>query len=448
MKLDRLAIIDCEWAPSCQLYHSPQAGSVDLIEWAVINMDFDPHSGWIETGRVHGLVQYLAHLPQRIQKLTGIDAHQLKVARPFDEWVQDIELYTKDRVLVGHHIEQDYKVLQEHFERVGKSFQREIFCTLKEAKKQWPKLASYELNELAQLFDLPHEQHHRALSDAKACWLLFEKWKTPSLPTTQSKASTEEDFKDFPWLSHESRDKIKTLPKKAGIISFYSHKKLLHVCACLNLKSEALKEMQKLKDSPWPLTQIKLSSHPHLLINQVFTLELRRKYSPHLDRFEKNMDDYFAISCFKNKSGLLSLKTVKYKKENHHRYIDYAQNKNEALHFIKRIEEQFEQIPSFAYIDPEELKSLHDKANKQRQLVINQWKERFNGRYEYAGKALVLKTSGEMEILEQTQKGPMKKIIRPHIEHILNVRKLRHQFQKLLSEHSLRDGHNQNCPTL
>lgn len=445
MKLDRLAIIDCEWAPSCQLYHSPQAGSVDLIEWAVINMDFDPQSGWKETGRVHGLVQYLANLPQRLQKLTGIDPHQLKTARPFDEWVQDIKLYTKDRVLVGHHIEQDYKVLQEHFERVGESFQREIFCTLKEAKKQWPGLASYELNELAQLFDLPHEQHHRALSDAKACWLLFEKWKTPSLSTSESKPSIEEDFKDFPWLSHESRDKLKSLPKRPGIISFYAHKKLLHVAACLNLKKEGLLQMQRLKESTWPLTHIRLSSHPHLLINQVLTLELRRKYSTQLSKVEKNRDDYFAVSCFKNKMGLLSLKTVKYKKENHHRYIDFAENKKEAQHSIKKIEEQFLDIPSFAYIDPEELKGLHDKANKQRQLVINQWKERFNGRYELAGKTLIIKTSGEMEIHEQTQKGPIKKIIRPHIEILLNVRKLRHQFQKILSEHSLRDDRNQHC---
>lgn len=443
MKLESLAIIDCEWAPSCQLNgRSLAVGSVDLIEWAVINMDLDPIKGWLETGRAQGLVHYPATLPKRLQKLTGIDPYELQKARPFDEWAETIQLYTKARVLVGHHIEQDYQVLQEHFARLGIEFRRETFCTLKEAKKQWPALASYELNELARLFDLPHEQHHRAHSDALVAWKLFEKWHRP-LPTNPSTDfALKKNDQNFPWLSHHSRELLAQLTNTAGIISFYSHKKLLHIKDCLDLKKEAFQELQKLHESEHPLTHIKISTHPHLMINRLLTLETIAKYSPPLSLVQLQYPDAHAISCYKNKAGLLTLKVVRYKKAAHHRFIDYAENKKEALLLVKKIEDQFNSIANFHYIDPEELSKLIAQANKQRQSVINKWKTRFCEEYQFAQKTLSWRANGDFMIQEVSAQGPANRFIKAQLYHHLQLRKIRHQFQKLATSHWQHDGHS------
>lgn len=431
MKLDRLAIIDCEWAPSCHLFDKPSADSVDLIEWAVINMDYNPEEGWQETGRLHGLVQYLGPLPKRIQKLTGIDPTLLSKARPFDQWASDIELFTKNRVIVGHHIEQDYKVLRQHFERIGRRFEREIFCTLKEAKKQWPNLASYELNELSQLFDLPHENQHRALSDAQACWLLFTKCQRVEAKLSKSVEEKKINYQDYPWLSHKSRNLIDQLEDSAGILSFYSHKKLLHICACQNLKSDFFKEIKKITQNPNPLTDIKASAHPHLIYNQLFVIQIVHKFSPHFAKTQSSLA-FFGVCCFKNKKGLLCVRVVKYRKEKHFSYIDFAEDKDEAIKIQERIEYLFEKIPKFAFIEAEELKTLHDKANKQRQGIVNKWKDKFCMKLELAGRVVNLKNTREIELIDRSHGTENRTIIKARIEHLLAIKKLRHQFNKEL----------------
>lgn len=439
MKLERIAIIDCEWAPSA--FAPQEIGTVDLIEWAAILLDFDPYKGWVETGRVQGLVYYPGPLPKRIQKLTGICPTELLKAKSFDQWAETIELFTRHRTLVGHHIEQDYQVLKEHFQRIGQSFKRETFCTLKEARKQWPGLASYELNKLAELFDFSFAQHHRAEHDAEMTWKLLEKCQRPSLKIESvSDLNKEEDFSQFPWLSHHSRNKFHSLPNKPGILSFYSHKKLLSIVDCLDLKKEARDHLKATLACQNPLTDIKFSAHPHLLINRLTTIDLREKFKPQLS---PKTDLPYAIVCYKNPQGLLTLKVVSYKKASHHRYLDIAADKREAQILQKKLQTLFQDIPHFHYIDPVELKELTLKVNRQRQQQIDLWKQRYNGNYTLQNKTLEYRSKGVFLIKEQTTNRPQAKELKATAEMIIEFKNLRMNFERLSQK--LLTSHSQHC---
>ena len=120
----------------------------------------------------------LAFLPERITELTGITEEMLVDAPTESEVMQQfLEFAEEDMPLLGHNILFDYSFLKVAAGRLGRSFERKGFDTLRLARLCHPELPSKTLASMCEYYHIETERAHRAYEDAIAASELFEKLK-------------------------------------------------------------------------------------------------------------------------------------------------------------------------------------------------------------------------------------------------------------------------------
>lgn len=75
-----------------------------------------------------------------ISRLTGITNQMVEQAPSFDVIAQEVDDFTRNRILVAHNAHFDYTFLKQAFQRSGYSFQRKTLCTLRLSRKILPGL--------------------------------------------------------------------------------------------------------------------------------------------------------------------------------------------------------------------------------------------------------------------------------------------------------------------
>jgi DNA polymerase-3 subunit epsilon len=135
--------------------------------------------GGKEVDRFQTLLNPQRRIPSSITRLTGISDDMVADAPLFAEVADHIASFTEDAVFVAHNVNFDYGFIKQEFARLEQSFRRPKMCTVREMRRTHPGLSSYSLANLTKHFHIDMEQHHRALSDAKAAAellkLAFEK---------------------------------------------------------------------------------------------------------------------------------------------------------------------------------------------------------------------------------------------------------------------------------
>ncbi len=122
----------------------------------------------IEVGKYQTLLNPQRRIPANITRLTGISDDMVADAPLFSEVAEDIADFTEGAVFVAHNVNFDYGFIKQEFARLGVNFKRPKMCTVREMRRTYPGLPSYSLANLTRHFGIGMEQHHRALSDAKA----------------------------------------------------------------------------------------------------------------------------------------------------------------------------------------------------------------------------------------------------------------------------------------
>ena len=109
-----------------------------------------------------------------VQKLTGIKEKELKRCKTFKEHAKEIKKLLKNKVIVGHNVEYDYRVLKNEFKSIGIDYKAKTLCTIEMSKEIFPDLKSYKLKKICNHFNIELNNHHRAYDDAKATTELFK----------------------------------------------------------------------------------------------------------------------------------------------------------------------------------------------------------------------------------------------------------------------------------
>ncbi|MDO6576816.1 exonuclease domain-containing protein [Alteromonas stellipolaris] len=120
------------------------------------------------------LINPQRRIPATITRLTGISDDMVADAPLFVEVAESIASFTDEAVFVAHNVNFDYGFIKQEFARLELPFKRPKLCTVREMRKVNPGLPSYSLANLTRHFDIKMEQHHRALSDAKAAAALLD----------------------------------------------------------------------------------------------------------------------------------------------------------------------------------------------------------------------------------------------------------------------------------
>lgn len=149
-------VVDIETTGGNSQFHRiTEVGMVKLVRGEVV----DEWQSLVNPGR---------HIPSAITRLTGITNDMVANAPTFADLAQEIECFTEGAIFVAHNVNFDYGFIKQEFARLEQTFKRPKLCTVRESRKAHPGLPSYSLAALTAHFNIDMQQHHRALSDAKA----------------------------------------------------------------------------------------------------------------------------------------------------------------------------------------------------------------------------------------------------------------------------------------
>lgn len=113
-------------------------------------------------------------IPPFITNLTGITNEDVVSAPSFSEKAQAIVNIFKDSYLIAHNVPFDLGFLNAELENCGyKPLNNPVIDTVELSRILFPKATSYKLGDLAEFFDMQHNDPHRALSDAIVTAKLF-----------------------------------------------------------------------------------------------------------------------------------------------------------------------------------------------------------------------------------------------------------------------------------
>ncbi len=107
-------------------------------------------------------------IPPGITRLTGITPAMVEDAPYFADVADQFETFMQGAIFVAHNVEFDYGFIAREFGRLGRKFRYPRLCTCASMRRLYPGRRSYSLAALAQAYDIPLRNHHRALCDAEA----------------------------------------------------------------------------------------------------------------------------------------------------------------------------------------------------------------------------------------------------------------------------------------
>jgi len=111
-----------------------------------------------------------------IVKMTGITQKDVDNAPKIEDILTDLSDFIGERDLLGHQIIFDYSFLKKAYVNAGLTFEKKGIDTLKLARKYLSHLPSRRLADLCGYYGIP-QKAHRALEDAMAAHLLYQKLK-------------------------------------------------------------------------------------------------------------------------------------------------------------------------------------------------------------------------------------------------------------------------------
>ncbi|MGF3183004.1 3'-5' exonuclease [Facklamia sp. P12934] len=125
----------------------------------------------IDQGQIIGQYEMLINpereVPQNIQQLTGISQEEVDQAPLFESvanlWFKRLE----GCLFVAHNLNHDLTFMQHHFQACGYDFNPLAIDSVKLAKIIFPQATGFNLTDLSFYLDIPFNQAHQALADAK-----------------------------------------------------------------------------------------------------------------------------------------------------------------------------------------------------------------------------------------------------------------------------------------
>ena len=116
-------------------------------------------------------------IPEFIQRLTSIKQKDVDGEKVIEELIDEILDFIGDRILIAHNASFDVPFLNSVLKRLGrKELKNRSICTNLMTKYLIPTLMNSNLNYMSQIFEISHNNAHRALDDADATAKLFLKY--------------------------------------------------------------------------------------------------------------------------------------------------------------------------------------------------------------------------------------------------------------------------------
>lgn len=121
------------------------------------------------------LVNPQMEIPWRITQLTGISTDMVQGKPCIREALGELVQFCGDLPLLGHNIMFDYGFVKHNAVNLNMEFEKKGLDTLKLARTLLPELPSRSLQSLRVHYEIPQDEAHRALEDARTTCRLYER---------------------------------------------------------------------------------------------------------------------------------------------------------------------------------------------------------------------------------------------------------------------------------
>jgi DNA polymerase-3 subunit epsilon len=303
----------------------------------------------------HSLINPHQKIPLYITALTGINNAMVASAPAFEEVAEKIYTLLSDRIFVAHNVNFDYSFVKHHLKNNGYELNSKKLCTVRLGRKVFPGLSSYSLGNLCRAVDIEIENRHRAMGDARATVILFEKMLLEGaqqhIDLMLKKTSAEQ------WLPlHLDKAVIAGLPSKPGVYYFHNHKgKIIYVGKAINIKKRVSSHFTH-NDA-----EIKRQNFLRLVTNITFTTcanelhalllesaEIKRLWPKYNDS-QKQPTQKYGLYSFEDNRGYIRLAIDKKKKNIRALYLFNMLNEGQVL--LRKMAEEFELDMKLCYLD-------------------------------------------------------------------------------------------------
>lgn len=206
-----------------------------IIEIGLVEVDGDGVREWSV------LVNPETPLSAFISGLTGIDDTMLRSAATFRELAPTLIERLRGRLFIAHNARFDYGFLRCEFKRLGIEFRAPTLCTVKLSRRLFPEHHRHNLDTLLSRHGVNVTgDRHRALTDARALWDLWQCWHR-QLPVATI-CDAVRTLAGRPALPPQlDASLIDDLPEAAGAYALYGEgDRVLLIKRCTNLRQQVL----------------------------------------------------------------------------------------------------------------------------------------------------------------------------------------------------------------
>jgi DNA polymerase-3 subunit epsilon len=144
-------------------------------EGTIIEIAICLHDGEKIVDRYETLINPEKNIPPFIVSLTGINQTMLRRAPVFEEVADEIYDMLKEAVFVAHNVNFDFGFIKAEFDALGIVWKPQRLCTVRLARKSFPGHHKYGLSSICERLEIPNFSAHRAMGDAQATAILFDK---------------------------------------------------------------------------------------------------------------------------------------------------------------------------------------------------------------------------------------------------------------------------------
>lgn len=326
------AIVDIETTGS-------YAGGNSITEIAVII-----HNGIHILEKYQSLVNPNAFIPFHIQALTGISNEMVEDAPTFNEIAPRIYDLLKNNIFVAHNVNFDYSFVVQELKLAGYNWKAPKLCTVRLSKKIIPNLASYSLGKLCQNLNIPNSARHRAMGDAQATAILFEKLVQKDIDGIISSSIKKTTENKLP--THINEEDYQRLPETTGIYLFRdkSHK-IIYIGKAINIKKRVLSHFtgnnssQKRQAFINDIHSIDFEESGTELMALLMECQMIKEHWPKHNSALKKYEPKFALMSYEDQNGYVRLLVSPFNKLSH--AIQYFERATEANQLLLLLIEKF-----------------------------------------------------------------------------------------------------------
>ncbi len=300
-------------------------------------------------------------IPSNITRITGINDEMVRDAPKFYEVAKKIVEMTEDTIFVAHNVRFDYGFIRHEFENLGYTFSKKQLCTVRLTKKVFPGLKSYSLGSLIRHFGIPVNSRHRALEDARATAIIFDKMLKLQSGKDQIKSFINKGLDLTKLPEGITKENIKELPETPGV--YYMHDdtgKVVYIGKSIDIQKRIIQHFGKTSRKNERMLQRVRSISFEETGNELIALLLEsdeiKKHNPEINKAQRKKSYPYFIYQYLDLHGYLNFSYEKTSKKNldGKDILTYVTSKKAAASYMRRIVRDLQLCDKYCELGPKD----------------------------------------------------------------------------------------------